>query len=80
MVGLYDVDRNQVRFPIPGTLGHYNIGLERFDSSAAILDMIAQVSRKTWGTRAIVGYLVGLLDALLGFQERYGTNGVEQMA
>ena len=56
----------------------YDILLEGMTTSAAVLDWIAQVSRKTWATPRVVGDLVRLLDALLDLQANYCSSGYEQ--
>jgi hypothetical protein len=43
----------------------YPINLDRFTSSAAMLDTIMQVARKTWATPECVAGLVLALDYLL---------------
>ena len=55
----------------------YDIPLDTMDTSAAVLDTIAQIAGKTWGTPKVVGDLVLLLDAILHFQGTYCSQGVE---
>ena len=45
--------------------GGYPIDLERFTTSAAMLNMIAQVARKEWATDKCLAGLVRALDDLL---------------
>ena len=79
-VWLYDEDDRVLgyKFP-PGTaLGSYEIMLGDMTTSAKVLDIIAQVSRKKWATPKVVGDLVRLVDALLDLQANYCSSGSEQ--
>lgn len=49
----------------------YKIDLVRCNTSAAILDIIIQMSRKMWMTREDVGHLVEALDDLLNLQANF---------
>ena len=50
--------------PYPGG-GVYPVDIERFTSSAQVLDTIMQVAGKTWATNDCVAGLVNALDYLL---------------
>ena len=52
------------------TGGDYPIDVERFTSSAEVLDMIAQVSMKGWATPECLAGLVRAIDDLLHLQGR----------
>lgn len=56
----------------------YDILLDGMTTSAAVLDWIAQISRKNWATPRVVGDLVRLLDVLLDLQANYCSFGREQ--
>ena len=56
----------------------YEVDLEDMDSSAAVLDWIVQVSKKSWADRALVGELVESIDEILALQATYCSNGIEQ--
>lgn len=60
-----------------GTSG-YPIDLERFHTSAQILDIIIQVSKKTWATNDVVGKLVKILDHWLDIQQHYCSGGASE--
>lgn len=47
------------------------VDLERCNSSAAILDWIAQISQKLWITREDIGYLVEALDDIFSLQSNF---------
>jgi hypothetical protein len=47
----------------------YELDLEKFGSSSALLDMMFQISRKTWMTRGNRGYLLEALQELLDPQQ-----------
>jgi len=55
----------------------YEVDLDECNSSAQILDWIAQVSDKTWASREDIGYLVMALDDLLGLQGAFCGGGRE---
>ena len=46
----------------------YEVDLERCRTSAQVLDWIAQVSKKTWASDAILADLVRKLDDILNLQ------------
>jgi hypothetical protein len=50
--------------------GDYPINLDRFTSSAQVLDMIAQVSMKSWATPECVAGLVRAINDVLHLQGR----------
>jgi hypothetical protein len=50
--------------------GDYPINLDRFTSSAQVLDMIAQVSMKNWATPECVAGLIRAINDLLHLQGR----------
>lgn len=49
----------------------YKVDLERCNTSAAILDIIVQMSQKLWITRDDIGYLVEALDDLFTLQVHF---------
>lgn len=56
--------------------GHYEIDLEKIDSSAEMLDWIFQVNHKAWGWYAVVD-LIDAFDRLLSPQANYCSWGEE---
>ena len=68
---LWTFDRRTLTLDLddPDGGNFYEIDLTRCNSSAEILDWIAQVSRKTWADARIVFGLVRSLDHVLKFQE-----------
>lgn len=48
--------------------GSYPIDLDRLTGSAKVLDIIAQVAGKEWGTAEVVGWLVIALNELFDLQ------------
>ena len=58
--------------------GDYEVDLEDMDCSAAVLDWIVQVSKKSWADRALVGELVESIDEILDLQGTYCSDGIEQ--
>lgn len=57
---------------------HYFVDLEDMETSAAVLDWIAQVAGKGWITDADLGALVRGIDALLHLQSTRCSDGIEQ--
>ena len=57
---------------------HYEVDLEELEGSAAVLDWIVQVSKKTWPTPAVVGELVRSIDQVLDLQANYCGQGIER--
>lgn len=55
----------------------YEVDLEECNSSAQILDWIAQVSQKTWASREDIGYLVEALEEILCLQGSFCGRGKE---
>jgi hypothetical protein len=49
----------------------YKIDLERCNTSAAVLDIVVQMSRKMWVTREDIGHLVEALDDLFNLQSNF---------
>ncbi len=49
----------------------YKIDLVRCNTSAAVLDIIVQMSLKMWVTREDIGHLVEALDDLFNLQVNY---------
>lgn len=47
---------------------NYPVDLETFTSPAAVLDMIAQVTEKTWATNECIGGLVRAINDILRLQ------------
>ena len=78
----YSTDKNMVSYlgePYGGKPAtSYDIYLDDMKSSAVVLDWIAQVNGKNWATAKVVGDLVKILDALLGFQQNYCSGGIER--
>lgn len=72
-VWTYSPDAFLLTYPIHGDPEgpRYEVALNEMPDSAAVLDWIAQVSRKAWATPRIVGDLVLLLDAVLDLQSSY---------
>jgi hypothetical protein len=68
---------NKLFYPIHGPVerGGYVIDLERFTSSASMLDTIIQVAKKTWTSDACVAGLVWALQDLFEPQETLCGNG-----
>jgi len=62
----------------PRTNEEYVVELARCTSGAEILDWIAQFSRKAWAAADSVGWLARALDEILGLQEHYCGDGVNQ--
>ena len=60
------------------TCDRYEVDLERIPSSAAVLDWIAQVSRKQWADAETVAGLVHALDDCLHLQANYCSFGAEK--
>ena len=58
--------------------GDYPVDLDRFTSSAQMLDMIVQVSGKTWATDACVAGLVRALDDILHPQAHLCSGGSDK--
>ena len=56
----------------------YWIPLERCRTSAAVLDWIIQISKKTWAADAVVAGLVRILDDTLDLQPRLCSLGLER--
>ena len=57
----------------------YEIDLEEMNSSGEVLDMIAQISRKTWATNEMIGELAKMLDHTLNLQANvcsFGSNKI----
>jgi hypothetical protein len=54
---------------------HYDVDLERCNTSAQALDWLAQVSTKSWATNKIVGALVRKLDEVLYLQANLCPSG-----
>lgn len=63
---------------LKGKETHYQVDLERCDTSAQVLDWIIQVSEKRWATDELVGQVVRLLDRALRPQENLCSQGHEQ--
>ena len=59
--------------PGSGRLSHpeYEVHLDRTAHAEAVLDWIAQVSKKPWATRCVIADLVLALDAILNLQANY---------
>jgi hypothetical protein len=55
---------------------HYEVDLERCNTSAQVLDWIAQVAGKIWATDKIVGALVRKLDEVLYLQKNFCPGGI----
>ena len=56
----------------------YNVHLNRMADATAVVDWIAQVSKKEWATRCVIADLVLALDAILDLQANYcAANGSE---
>lgn len=74
----YDPDNLTVTHFIGGRDGGtpYEIPVDTMTDAAAVLDWIAQVAQKIWATPRIIGDLVLLLDAVLGFQGNYCGSGI----
>lgn len=49
----------------------YKIDLERCNNSAAILDMIVQMSQKMWITREDIGHMIEALDEIFTLQTNF---------
>jgi len=49
----------------------YKVDLERCNTSAAILDILVQMSQKMWVTREDIGYLLEALDDLFTLQVNF---------
>lgn len=58
-----------------GDRSYYELDLERFTSSAAVLDSIAQVSGKPWLDDAAIGALVRKLDRIFNLQGSFCSGG-----
>ena len=59
--------------PRKGLLSYqgYNVHLNRTAHAEAVLDWVAQVSKKAWATRRVIADLVLALDAILNLQANY---------
>jgi hypothetical protein len=55
----------------------YEIRLDECNTSAEILDWIAQINTKTWASSQDIGELVKALDDLLSFQGKFCGGGKE---
>jgi hypothetical protein len=55
----------------------YEVDLERMKSSAKVLDVIAQISHKSWCSESILANLIWALDDCLGLQQNYCGFGIE---
>ena len=76
---LWSFDKETLTLGLDDQEGNsYEIDLTRCNSSAEILDWIAQVSRKTWATETIISSLVKTLDNVLGFQENLCSWGCDK--
>lgn len=62
----YDPQQNALLLGFKGCI--YDIGLDRCNSNAQIMDFFAQVAKKDWATAEIVGELVIAVNALLDLQ------------
>jgi hypothetical protein len=70
METLWKFDKQTLTLDLDDQEGNfYEIDLTRCNSSAEILDWIAQVSRKSWATESIISSMVKTLDHVFGFQE-----------
>ena len=56
----------------------YDIDLERCRTSSEVLNWIAQVSKKTWASDAILADLVRKLDDILNLQGSMSSFGIER--
>ncbi len=56
----------------------YALDLERFTTSAQVLDMVAQIAGKKWATDSVLSSLVRELNRLLHLQGNYCGSGVER--
>jgi hypothetical protein len=56
---------------------HYQVDLDRCNTSAEVLDWIIQVSKKTWATREVIADLVLMLDRCLDLQANICSMGVD---
>jgi hypothetical protein len=54
----------------------YPIPLDNLLDPGRILDMLAQVSWKTWGTPEVVGNLLKAMDYCIGLQENVCGSGI----
>jgi hypothetical protein len=64
--------------PHPETAYVYPVDLERFTTSAAVLDMIMQVALKTWATDACLAGLVRAINDILTPQGTLCSSGVSK--
>ena len=71
----YDAQRQVLQFREEPHQSPYEIDLRSMTSSAVVLDWIAQINGKIWGTPKVVGDLVRLLDAVLDLQGNYCSGG-----
>ena len=67
---------SMLRYQVTPTY-QYEVDLEEMESTAAVLDWIVQVSKKTWATPAVVGELVRSIDQVLNLQANYCSQGIE---
>ncbi|MBU1743259.1 MAG: hypothetical protein KKC37_17120 [Proteobacteria bacterium] len=56
----------------------YELDLEDFTCSAAVLDWLIQISNKNWCSNRALGSLVRSLDLIFDFQSGFCSSGVEQ--
>ena len=70
--------KSKPRFRPEPKLRPYEIDLQGITTSAAVLDWIAQINAKDWGTPKVVGDLVRKLDELWDLKGNYCSSGVER--
>ena len=58
----------------PGCLGYW-VDLDKIQDAATCLDVIAQVSKKTWASNSDVGELVSIINLIIPIQEQLCSGG-----